>query len=61
MAAAIIKVKDREDGTLDMDIEFSPNVDNNSLAHRLVQRFIEYINTPEVEAVPEEGREAKTD
>jgi hypothetical protein len=60
MAGAIIKVKDAEDGTIDMDITFNPDVDNNSMAHRLVQRFVEYINAPEVKAAAEQGQQTET-
>lgn len=47
MAAAIIKIRDTEDGLLDMDIEFNPEIDNQSNAHKLVARFIEFANTPQ--------------
>lgn len=60
MAGAIIKVKDAEDGTIDMDITFNPDVDNSSLAHRLVQRFVEFINTPEVKAAAQQGQQTET-
>jgi hypothetical protein len=47
MAAAIIKVRDTADGHLDMDVEFNPKIDNESNAHKLVARFIEFANTPQ--------------
>jgi hypothetical protein len=60
MAGAIIRVKDDDDGTLSMDIEFNPEIDNNSLAHRLVQRFVEFINAPSIEGESSPGREDET-
>jgi hypothetical protein len=47
MAAAIIKIRDTADGLLDMDVEFNPEIDNQSNAHMLVARFIEFANTPQ--------------
>lgn len=61
MAGATIKVKDADDGkSINMDIEFNPEVDNNSMAHRIVQRFIEFINTPSLEGEDTKGRETET-
>jgi hypothetical protein len=49
MAAAIIKIRDTSDGLLDMDVEFNPEVNNQSNAHKLVARFIEFANTHQTE------------
>ena len=57
MAGATIRIKDADDGTINMDIEFNPEIDNGSLAHRVVQRFVEFINAPTIETEDPERRE----
>lgn len=46
MASAFINVRDTEDGLIDMDVTFVPEVANDSKAHQVVREFVEYMNTP---------------
>jgi hypothetical protein len=51
MAQAIIVITDVE-GEVDMEVKFSPNVDNESPAHQLVQEFVKFAKMEKVEEQP---------
>jgi len=49
MAEALIKISDIEGGEVEMEVKFSPEIDNNSAAHQLVSEFVKFANMDKVE------------
>jgi hypothetical protein len=52
MAEALIKVSDKlvnGKPEIQLEVKFTPEIDNNSPAHRMVQAFVEFANMEKVE------------
>lgn len=53
MAEALVRIKDSgtpENPELEMEVKFSPAIDNNSPAHQVVAEIIKIANLKQVEA-----------
>jgi hypothetical protein len=60
MAEALIKITDKlvkGKPEIQLEVKFTPEIDNNSPAHRMVQAFVEFANMEKVEpeTVGEQG------
>jgi hypothetical protein len=50
MAEALIKIKDLPNGEVDLEVKFSPEIDNNSPSHQLVAEFVKLQKLEEVKS-----------
>lgn len=55
MSEAFIRIKDSSDGTIDMDVQFAEEINNDSPAHKVVARFIEFANQSQAESNNQQG------
>jgi hypothetical protein len=49
MPEALIKIKDVENGEVELEVKFNPEIVNNSPSHQLVADFISFHNMKKVE------------
>jgi hypothetical protein len=60
MPGAVIKIRDAEEGSVDIQVEFNPAIDNSSPAHQFVARIVEMLHQGEQPTELPEGSPAES-